>query len=427
VVEFDETGGLHRPLKTFQFASANNGADLANGKLRTASRYNYPILGGTPFTSLIAQTYTYAGAGGRVSQRVLAHTFNSGVSESFSQTFSWDGLGHAATVGYPQCTFAACSGVAASPRTVSFSYTRGYLTGVPGYTGTIPGKTVGISYSPNHLVYQVQHANGVVDTQANDAHSMARPASIAAAGVASWSSGSYVYDGSGNVTQIGANTYLYDGVSRLTSSAQSIVPAGGGSLLTQTYSYDAFGNLLAISGAGAHATPTSSTTNRLNGAGTAYDAAGNLTAWNGATYEYDAFNQLKHYVSGTEEWFYMYDADDERAWSFKPGRFDRWTLRDLGGKVLRTYEATAYNWTGSVAEDDIYRDGQLLAAETSSGTRHHLDHSSSTRTHHNGGRPHRGCERRSTYLGRHERTGGLSSTWCNIVAGRDYGWRCRSR
>jgi len=71
----------------------------------------------------------------------------------------------------------------------------------------------------------------------------------------------------------------------------------------------------------------------------------------------------------------MYDADDERAWSFKPGRFDRWTLRDLGGKVLRTYEATAYNWTGSVAEDDIYRDGQLLAAETSAGTRHfHLDH-----------------------------------------------------
>jgi len=41
VVEIDETGGLHRPLKTFQFASANNGADLANGKLRTASRRTF--------------------------------------------------------------------------------------------------------------------------------------------------------------------------------------------------------------------------------------------------------------------------------------------------------------------------------------------------------------------------------------------------
>ena len=77
----------------------------------------------------------------------------------------------------------------------------------------------------------------------------------------------------------------------------------------------------------------------------------------------------------------MYDADDERHGpsTRRPGhhlRFDRWTLRDLGGKTLRTYEASGYNWTGSVAEDDIYRDGQLLAAEgTWSGTRHfHLDH-----------------------------------------------------
>ena len=92
-------------------------------------------------------------------------------------------------------------------------------------------------------------------------------------------------------------------------------------------------------------------------------------------------NQLKHYVSGTEEWLYMYDADDERLFSFKPGvpgqspRFDRWTIRDLAGKVLRTYEATGYNWSGSVAEDDIWRDSLLLAAETPSGVRHFsLDH-----------------------------------------------------
>lgn len=382
VTEIDETGGLKRPLKTFQFATANAGADLANGKLRTASRYNYPVLGGTTYTSLVAQTYTYAGAGGRVSQRVLAHTFNGTASESFSETFSWDGLGHLATVGYPQCTFAACSGVAASPRTVGFSYTRGLLTGVPGYTGTVPGATAGITYSPNLLVAQVQHANGVLDTVANDPHAMPRPATVSAAGPsASWSSGAYAYDGAGNVTQIGGGTFLYDGVSRLASSTQFLGNAGGGAQVSQSFTYDAFGNLQSTAGANGATTPTSSSTNRLNGAGTAYDAAGNLTGWNGAAYEYDAFDQLKHYVSGSEEWLYMYDADDERAWSFKPGvpgvssRFDRWTLRDLSGKVLRTYEASGYNWTGSVAEDDVYRNGVLLAAETSSGTRHfHLDH-----------------------------------------------------
>ncbi len=384
VTEIDETGGLKRPLKTFQFAAANSGADLANGRLRTASRYNYPVLGGTTYTSLVAQTYTYAGAGGRVSQRILAHTFNGAAAESFSETFSYDSLGHLATVGYPQCTFAACSGVAASPRTVAFSYTRGLLTGVGGYTGTVPGAVagIGITYSPNLLVAQVQHANGVLDVQANDPHAMVRPASVSAAGsLAAWSSGTYAYDGAGNVTQIGGGTFLYDGVSRLASATQYLGNAGGGAQVSQSFTYDAFGNLLSTAGANGATTPTNPSTNRLSGAGTAYDAAGNLTAWNGATYEYDAFDQMRHYVSGNEEWLYIYDADDERVWSFKPGipgvssRFDRWTLRDLSGKVLRTYEASGYNWTGSVAEDDVYRDGLLLAAETSSGTRHfHLDH-----------------------------------------------------
>jgi YD repeat-containing protein len=118
-VEIDETNG--RPLKTFQFAAGNSGTDFAQGKLRTSARYNYPVLGGTTYTSQVGETYTYAGAGGRVSQRVLNHTFNGAASESFSQAFSWDNLGHVASLGYPQCTFAACSGVAASPRTVSFS------------------------------------------------------------------------------------------------------------------------------------------------------------------------------------------------------------------------------------------------------------------------------------------------------------------
>ena len=105
---------------------------------------------------------------------------------------------------------------------------------------------------------------------------------------------------------------------------------------------------------------------------------GNLTAWNGATYEYDAFDQMKHMVNGGQEWLYMYDADDERLWSFQvggPSRFDRFTLRGPDGKVLRTHEATGYNWTGSVVEDDIYRGGLLLAAETTTGVHHfHLDH-----------------------------------------------------
>ena len=74
-------------------------------------------------------------------------------------------------------------------------------------------------------------------------------------------------------------------------------------------------------------------------------------------------------ASGTQTWLSMYDANDERVWSFKEGaspRFDRWTLRDLDGKVLRTYEATNYAW--SWKEDHVYRGDTLIASVTPSGT-----------------------------------------------------------
>jgi RHS repeat-associated protein len=107
-----------------------------------------------------------------------------------------------------------------------------------------------------------------------------------------------------------------------------------------------------------------------------YDAAGNLTYWNGNSYQYDRFNQVTRMAAGTETWLYMYDADDERVWAFKEGavpRFDRWTLRDLDGRVLRTYEATNYVWSWS--EDHVYRGNTLLASVKPTGTSHlHTDH-----------------------------------------------------
>jgi RHS repeat-associated protein len=117
--------------------------------------------------------------------------------------------------------------------------------------------------------------------------------------------------------------------------------------------------------------PASTTTNRLTGAVT-YDAAGNLTSWNGAQYTYDRFNQMTRMVSGGEDWTYLYTAGDERIWSYSAA-LSRWTLRDLDGKVLREYLADSRGW--SAANDYLYRDGLLLAAEIQTGRRHfHLDH-----------------------------------------------------
>jgi len=180
------------------------------------------------------------------------------------------------------------------------------------------------------------------------------------------------YDGAGNVTQMGHSGYdTYDGVSRLTTAVvqtNAVDGVGGNTTVSQTMSYDAFGNLQSMLGTSGRYTTTNSATNQLSGA--TYDSSGNLRTWNGASYDYDELDKLKHYKNGVQEWFYMYDADDERVWSFEPPlspnpRFDRWTLRGLDGKVKRSFEVYGYNWgnawsSSNLYEDYLYRDGLLL-------------------------------------------------------------------
>ncbi|HEX6900065.1 MAG TPA: RHS repeat-associated core domain-containing protein [Thermoanaerobaculia bacterium] len=263
--------------------------------------------------------------------------------------------------------------VAADPataRTIPFTYSSGLLTSVGsgGAYGTL-------SYHPNLLVSQVTHGNGVTETQGNDPAGIRRPSSLGASGpYASWSSGTYSYDGAGNIKAIGAAWFAYDKVSRLVSATLYDGPTGGGNQRQQSYTFDPFGNLTNIAGSPGRSIPTSAQTNRLNSPGSSYDAAGNLKTWNGAVYEYDRFNQMSRMTSGGEDWIYLYTADDERIWSYKAdGTFSRWTIRDLGGKVLREYQNKAGVW--SLGTDYIYRDGSLLAAETPTGRRHfHLDH-----------------------------------------------------
>ena len=62
-------------------------------------------------------------------------------------------LGQPTSTGYPDDL-----GLGTDPaRTVSFTYTNGFLTAVPSFAGSI-------SYHPNTMVNQVVRANGVTDT-----------------------------------------------------------------------------------------------------------------------------------------------------------------------------------------------------------------------------------------------------------------------
>ena len=325
----------------------------------------------------IREKYAYAGLGGRPSSRETKLTLFVGggpvsTAEKFVQGWTYTDLGNIDKLDYPRCDFAFCTDDAPRPPpSIDHNYARGELRKVVGYTNTM-------EYHPNGLLHKLPHDNGVTDTQTIAANGMARPLAIQSAiGAASplWSTGNFSFDGAGNITEIGASWFLYDKVSRLKQAAISTNQNGGGQQIQQSYGFDAFGNLLSMAGTSPQSTPTSASTNRLSGG--SYDNAGNLVEWEAGEYIYDEFNQMVRMKSGPREWIYVYTVDGERIWQFKVGaepRFDRWTLRDLDGQVLRIYEVSGgSDW--EVDTDYIYRNGSLLAAETRDGERHfHLDH-----------------------------------------------------
>lgn len=363
-------------LKDFTYGTSNPGGDYRNGKLTQSNRYNYVTVGTTNFAVQMSEKYFYLGRQGRLSQRDTSATTNGTLGESFRAWFYFDPLGNMSSTDYPQCTNSGCAGSAASPRTITYAYSEGLLTAVTG--ATFPGTQTyasSINYHPNLMVNQVTHGNSVVDTYALDANAMRRPLSITATQGAStrWSTGSYSYDGVGNITKVGSSWFTYDPVSRITTGTVFDGPTGSGAQKQQTYAFDPFGNLTNIGGSPGRALPTTAGTNHLNN--TNYDQAGNVTSWNGAAYAFDRFNQMFRFQSGAEDNIYLYNADDERIWTYSvPQNVSHWTLRDPAGKVLRDYLNNNNIW--SVSEDYVYRDGQLLAAEIpGTGVRHFsLDH-----------------------------------------------------
>jgi RHS repeat-associated protein len=204
-----------------------------------------------------------------------------------------------------------------------------------------------------------------------------------------WTSGTYSYDGEGNITAIGSNAYSYDPFSRLTSSTTNGIP--------ETYTYDRYGNLkLKVTGTGSTALTVQSEVDDGNHlTGHCYDTAGNLTDATDAvhcptateTHSFDALNMMtmKWNRSASTKEYYIYNANDERIAVIPCSgtvctEQITFSFRDESGKVLRQFEVPYQQfdspWTW--VEDYVYRDGILSAAErmpAQGGRRHfHVDH-----------------------------------------------------
>lgn len=211
----------------------------------------------------------------------------------------------------------------------------------------------------------------------------------------------YTYDDSGNITSIGADTFVYDGVNRLKSSTVSGI--------VQTFTYDGFGNMTdmhtpvdAVCAHGVACGSSSSTiavqssTNRLSATGVTYAPDGSVAAMDGSTFTFDGAGMMTRSQTDVIRQF-VYSVDDERIGTYSGGSWN-WTLRDPSGAVLREFtsvDTIAIHMVNHVAhtetvlgygdwawnEDYIYRGAQLLAAEINdadqpTGVRRHfhLDH-----------------------------------------------------
>jgi len=217
----------------------------------------------------------------------------------------------------------------------------------------------------------------------------------------SWCSGTYQYDGMGNIRAIGNDTYIYDTAGRLVSGTADVQRTGV--MSRQEYAYDAFGNRTSASralgsvdclGGCEQSLTIDPATNHITSNGSAYDAAGNLISItntvNGisftSTFDYDGTGSMTHATasSGDDRQF-IYTADGERI-AVKNGQSWTWTVRSLDGKVVREFTSAEQNGLPTAnwlwAKDYVWRDGLLLAtvAPTTPGatttvTRHfHLDH-----------------------------------------------------
>lgn len=130
-----------------------------------------------------------------------------------------------------------------------------------------------------------------------------------------WNTGKYLYDGWGNMRQIGdtieeRDWYRYDEANRL---VRANVKDPSGKRTQQDYDYDAFGNITEVTtyaGQGPQTTTIAvdADTNRLSSAG--YDGSGNMTSWGGNSYAYDTGNSMVK-QTGSQGWRWYFLSGSE--------------------------------------------------------------------------------------------------------------------
>lgn len=195
--------------------------------------------------------------------------------------------------------------------------TISYMFGLPNAL-TVNGTQIAwrARYSPFGALQEMTLGNDFVVTILPDPQG--RPSSISAErpGKSGWSTGTYAYDGNGDIRGIGGETYTYDVGFRLASSNQGS--------LSDTFEYDLFGNIKRhIRDGLATDFAPDATTNRLTdtlGSGNlAYDYFGNLTRFpstraplTAERLSFDLAGRQTRYRDSSVDERFLYDGAGER-------------------------------------------------------------------------------------------------------------------
>ncbi|MCB1035108.1 MAG: RHS repeat protein, partial [Acidobacteria bacterium] len=201
--------------------SSTFGTNHCWGKLVEARRHNYPT-GSSTDDWRVSESYEYRGRLGQLSRRTTKLEFpfdppGQQLGDEFETSWSYNSLGHRASLTYPRCTGGQCSDGGDSPgpvHTVSSGYNSGVLTGL----STNLGVGVSYEYHPNLNRSKATYSHTMYTLWAMEPHGMTRPQRIRVArggDLIQFDTGTYTYDPSGNIKAIGSEHYVYDRASRL--------------------------------------------------------------------------------------------------------------------------------------------------------------------------------------------------------------------
>lgn len=341
------------------------------------------VLEGTPTTQRV---YSYD-AMGRVVDQWECLPSNCG-SGAYQTHFAYDLAGNPTSITYPGLAGGGTSGF-----TLTYSYNAANRVNLvtsslndaqhPGTLGSA------FSYHPHGALKQMTLGNGLA--QADAYNNRLQPTELRTYYPSTGANTlklNYGFDSdpasgvqnNGNVAswaavgqQVFSRSYTYDELNRLKTMTGT-----GGSCTGLSWTYDVWGNRTAQSVTGgtcpAPSTPVNNK-NQLIISGYSYDAAGNLVAEPGKTYQYDAENRMKSINNGSIA-SYVYDAGGRRVQKTVGTTVTEYLYSPYGEVFAERQASAPAGWTVSY----IYLNGQLLAQYKDNTTYFaHKDHLGSTR------------------------------------------------